>query len=64
MLASELDGFGHEMVSVFFGIKISIFESYTEFQDGRQILQDNNFWQKVPDDCIHPVGQKNFPGLG
>ena len=35
-----------------------VFAFYAEFQDGHQKWQENNFWQKVPDDCIHPVGQK------
>ena len=33
----------------------SVFAFYTEIQDVRQKWQQNDFWQKVSDDCVHPA---------
>ena len=35
-----------------------IFAFYAEIQDGRQKWQENNFWEKLPDDCRYPGSQK------
>ena len=37
-----------------------IFPFYTEVQDGRPIWQENNFWEKSPDNCADTLGIKKF----